>query len=165
MPGKNIAVFGMTGCGKTTVGKAVAGLNDMTFYDVDEQIEKAENKTITEIFEKYGESYFRNAERNMIEKLAALENVVISTGGGAILDKRNVEALKKNCTIVFLDRDTEEIWKDIDIQNRPLLKDKEQLMKLYNDRIDLYKKFSDITVKNVGSVDDVAKNIVRLVKA
>jgi len=136
----------------------------MEFYDADAEIECVERMTISEIFERYGEAYFRDLERKAIAALAKRDNTVISTGGGAVLDKRNIGALKKTSVIVFLDRDIDEITAGLDTSNRPLAKNKERFLRLYDERIGLYKNFGDITVKNAGSIDSVAKNIIEGVR-
>ena len=157
---KNIALIGMSGCGKTTVGRRVAELLNMQFIDADAEIEREEGVKISEIFEKRGEAEFRRLEREKTAELAKLQNVVISTGGGVILDERNIEALRKTSKIVFLDRSPDKILEQLDNSNRPMLKDKSKFYKIYEERIALYRKYADLIVDGNGTIDEVAGEIV-----
>jgi len=156
---KNITLIGMSGCGKTVVGRRVARLLDMRLFDADAEIERERGVKISEIFEMSGEAEFRRLEREKTAELAKLENVVISTGGGVILDAENMENLRRNSVIVFLDRSVSDILADLDNSNRPILKDKSKFYKIYDERIELYRKYADVIVENVGRVDKVAGRI------
>ena len=158
---KNITLIGMSGCGKTVVGQRVSELLNMNFFDADAEIEREQGVKISEIFEKFGETEFRRLEREKTAELSQLENVVISTGGGVVLFDENIKNLKRNSLIVFLDRSVDDILATLDNSNRPLLKDVSRVQKLYDDRIELYQKYADVTVKNVGSIEDVAGEICR----
>ena len=156
---KNIILIGMSGCGKTVIGERVAILLNKRFLDADAEIEREQGVKISEIFEKHGEAEFRRLEREKTAELSTLENVVISTGGGVVLFEENMQNLKRNGVIVFLDRSVEDILSTLDNSNRPLLKDPSRVRKLYDDRIDLYRKYADITIKNVGAIKEVAEKI------
>jgi len=149
----------MSGCGKSVVGARVAELLDKQFFDADTEIEREQSMKISEIFEKFGEAEFRRLEREKTAELAQLENVVISTGGGVVLFSENMSALKKNGKIIFLDRSVDDIMSTLDNSNRPLLKDPARLQKLYDDRIELYRKYADITVENIGAIEEIAVKI------
>lgn len=157
---KSIALIGMPGCGKTTIGKLLAEQLSAEFYDMDSYIETTSKTTVKELF-SIGEEYFRDCETQACKALSLLENAVISTGGGAVKRKENVEYLKKNCVIVFIDRDVDDIISDIDHESRPLLADnyRDRLLQLYNERYELYKENSDFTVKNNSTLDDVVEQI------
>ena len=118
----NIVLIGLPGVGKTTLGKLVAEQFNKEFVDMDSLIVNKENMSIKEIFDKYGEEYFRNLESNLCMELESKNNLVISTGGGVILNKENVKSLAKNGLIIFLD-------KELDLftlsDERPLTKNKE----------------------------------------
>ncbi|WP_251861903.1 shikimate kinase [Clostridium sp. Marseille-Q2269] len=145
---KNIVLIGMPGCGKTTIGKIIAKETGLKFYDVDEYIEITTNESILSLFKK-GEEYFRNIETEAVKQISKKENIIISTGGGVIKREENIRYLKENGKIFFIDRPLNNILKDIDIEARPLLKDqKANLIKLYNERYKLYKKYSHFTVTN-----------------
>lgn len=99
---KNIVITGFMGTGKTTIGKMLAEDDGLDFVDTDALIEeKAGNKKVTEIFDEYGETYFRQVEKDVIKDVSLRENAVISTGGGAIADKENLAQLKKNSIIII----------------------------------------------------------------
>lgn len=138
-----VVIIGMPGSGKTTIGKILGRELDLKFYDMDEYIQERTSKSILELFEN-GEDYFRNIETDMCRELSKEKNVLISTGGGVVKKKENIDALKKDALIIFLDRPVEKILEDVDVSKRPLLKDgKERVINLYNERYELYKKYAD----------------------
>ena len=92
---KNIVLIGMPGCGKTTLGKILNKELSMEFYDMDNYIERKTDKKISELFEK-GENYFRDIESLACEELSKNKNVIISTGGGVIKRKENIDFLKES---------------------------------------------------------------------
>ena len=98
----NIVLVGFMGTGKTAVSKLLAKETGMKYISTDELIEDKERRPINEIFKKSGEAYFRRAEKEMVKKVAQLNNFVIDAGGGIVLDKENVENLKRNGKIVCL---------------------------------------------------------------
>ena len=102
---ENIVLIGMPSCGKSTLAREIATLTGRTLIDTDENIEKDAKMTIPEIFETYGEKYFRDLESKLIASLSQSQGLIISTGGGAVLRSENVENLKKNGVVCFLDRD------------------------------------------------------------
>ena len=150
----NIVLIGMPGVGKTTIGKQLAKEFKKTFVDMDELIVNKENRTINEIFANDGETYFRKVEHDLCEELSTQNNLVISTGGGVILNEENVSYLCKNGLVIFLDRDI----KDFVITNdRPLTKSKEELEKLYEQRHPLYVSSCDIKVTTNKLEEDIEK--------
>ena len=100
---KNIILCGFMGCGKTTVGKNLQKRSGMHMIDTDAYIEKNQGMKISEIFDRYGEAYFRDLEYDACCELSKKSGIIISTGGGALTFERNVQALKKNGTIVLID--------------------------------------------------------------
>lgn len=154
-----IVLIGMPGCGKTTIGKILSTQLNLKFYDMDEYIQETSGKTIAELFEK-GEDNFRDLETQACRDLIKKNNVIISTGGGVVKRKENVDILKEDSTIIFLDRPVEKIIGDVDISKRPLLKDgKEKVLVLYKERYELYKKAADKIIVNDGTVKDVVEKI------
>jgi shikimate kinase len=151
---KKLAFIGMMGSGKTTISQKIAGDLSLKYYSIDEEIEKHHQMKTSEIFEVHGEHYFREEETNMVKQLSHLDNVVIDCGGGLILNPENIRVLKENnFEIIFLNRELEDILRDIDYETRPLLKDNhDQVYKIYNERIDLYFKYADIIINNTGSL-------------
>ena len=152
----NIALIGMPASGKTSVGKVLSEKLQKTFVDSDDEIVKAENKKIPEIFEGFGEDYFRNIEKNVIKELSMLNSQVVSTGGGAILNSENIENLKANSRIYFLDRPLDML---ITTSDRPLSSNRADLEKRYKERYELYKSAADVIIDGGKTVEEVAKII------
>ena len=154
----NIALTGFMGCGKTTIGKKLAELLNMDFIDLDQKIEAEQNMSISEIFEKKGEMYFRELETQACHELNTLENTVIATGGGTVIRDRNAEILKENCLIVFLNQSLEQIEKNLSgSYARPLLQVanvSEHIKSLYDFRTPQYLANSDVIVSFPIGVKD-----------
>jgi shikimate kinase len=158
--GRNIVLIGMPGAGKTTIGKMLYEKLDLKFVDVDEFIVEESGKTIPELFD-VSESHFRDVERRAVKKLSMGNSSIIATGGGVIKNKENIEELKKQGIIVFIDRPLKNIAGDVEISKRPLLKDGVQkLYDLYDERYELYKKHSDFHIMNDCEIEDVANKII-----
>lgn len=144
-----ISLIGMMGCGKTTLGKLIAKKYNMEFLDIDEFIEIKEGKKINEIFKEKSKKYFREIEKKVLKDIIKKDNIVISTGGGIILDQENINILKEHTHVFFINRDIKDIYKDIDINNRPLLKDnKEILFDIYEKRKELYINTAKYNINN-----------------
>lgn len=162
--GGNIVLIGMPGCGKSTIGKRLAERLDMEFCGIDEYIEKKEARTISDIFD-YGEEYFREIEKKAVVEVSKIHPRVIATGGGVVLNYCNIRALRENGIIIFIDRNLDDILSDVDISGRPLLKKgKGQLRILYEDRIELYKKYCDIQILNDKEIDQVVDEIIEAIR-
>ena len=158
---QNLVLIGMPGCGKSTIGKAVAEILHKEFIDSDDEIVKKEGITIPEIFETKGEKGFREIESQVIAELSLEQSAVIATGGGAVLNSRNVELLKGNGIIVFIDRPLEQL---VTTDDRPLSSNRELLEKRYNERYDIYCNSADVIIKaeerlevNIEAVAQVMK--------
>ena len=160
-----IVIIGMPGSGKTTLGKILAEELNIKFVDMDEYIINKTGKTTVQLFEK-GEEYFRDIESETCKELAEYDNILISTGGGVIKRKKNVDVLSKEGLIIFLDRPVDNILGDVDVSFRPLLKDgKEKLLKLYDERYALYNEYAEETVKNDSDVRAVIDRIKEIIKS
>lgn len=109
----NIILIGFRGTGKTTIGRILAQRLGKGFIDADEFLEQKEGKTIKDIFAEGGEKLFRKIETKIIAKLCILDDKVIATGGGVILNEENVRMLKKNGIMILLDADANTIHKRI----------------------------------------------------
>ena len=120
----NIVLTGFMASGKTEISKAIASISRYERIDTDDMIEKAAKMTINEIFAKYGEERFRKMEREAVKEAASMDNTVIATGGGAVLDASNIEELRKTGVIFNLAPDFEVIADRIESASatRPLLK-------------------------------------------
>ena len=140
----NIVLIGMPGTGKSIIGKLLAELTGKTLQDTDARIEEEAKMTIPEIFEKEGESGFRDRESAICKKLGKERNLIIATGGGAILRPENVDALRQNGTLVHITRSIDKL----PTRGRPLSKNIETLKKMEAQRMPLYKEAADITFRN-----------------
>lgn len=156
---RNIVLIGMPSSGKTTIGKALAARTGKRFVDTDEMIVGTTGKNIPEIFAQEGEKAFREIEKKVICDIAKYDGTVIATGGGAILDEKNVLALKRNGVIVYLDRKIDNL---IVTDSRPLSSNVDDLKKLYDKRKPLYEKYAEITIDDN---DDVATVVRRAEEA
>ncbi|MEL7648959.1 MAG: shikimate kinase [Sedimentibacter sp.] len=161
---KNIVLIGMPGSGKSTIGKLLSQNLDMNFIDMDEYIERSEQKSIKELFAQ-GEYCFRDAETRCAKKLSSVKSHVLAAGGGIVIRKENIDFLKKNSVIIFLNRPVEKIIQDIDCGTRPLLANgAKRLYDLYNERIFLYKSYCDIEILNTTTIQDTVKKVIRNVE-
>lgn len=155
---QNIVLVGMPSSGKSSVGGALAKLLGREFIDTDVEIEKRIAMPIADFFEKSGEQSFREIESEIIQGVAKDSGLVIATGGGSVLNKDNVNALKRNGVIVFLDRDLKNL---ITTSSRPLSSDKSKLEKLFEQRYDIYCGVADIRIDGNKCVEHVAKDIAK----
>ena len=131
---QNIVLVGMPTSGKTTVGKLLAQNLGLEFIDTDDEIVK-QYGDITAIFKEKGESGFRDIECEVIKSVASLQGKVIATGGGAVLRQENIDLLKLNGKIYFLDRPLELLEATAD---RPLSQNRDMLKQRYNERYNIY---------------------------
>jgi shikimate kinase len=157
---RNIVLIGMPGAGKTTIGKMLYDRLALKFIDVDEFIVETSGKTIPELFD-VGESHFRQIETMAVKKLSKDSSTIIATGGGVVKNKENIEELRKHGMIVFIDRPVEDIAADVEISERPLLKDGVQkLYDLHRERYSLYMEYSDFHVVNNCGLEAAVDRIV-----
>ncbi len=167
---KNIVLTGFMGAGKTTIGRLLAGRLGLNFLETDEIIELKTGMTISQIFDLYGEAYFRQVESKVVQELVGLprESCVISTGGGVVLRHDNIAALQRVGVIVYLEVSPEEAWQRLrDKKDRPLLQEgrlQERIRILLQERRDQYLK-SDFQVKTTArNPEEIAEEIVVLLQ-
>ncbi|WP_455035782.1 shikimate kinase [Leptotrichia massiliensis] len=160
---KNIVLIGMPACGKSTIGYWLSQKIGYPLLDTDKYLEEKENRIISDIFSNEGEEYFRNLETKYLKELSEKEGLIISTGGGAVKKKENIDILKKNGIVIFLNREINDISKE-NHKHRPLLQDINNIQKLYDERIDLYKKYSDIIIKNNDDMSIIVDRIITALK-
>ena len=153
---KNIVLIGMPGCGKSTVGKALKDRLNREFIDSDAEIVKRAGIEIPRIFSEYGEVYFRKLESEVISDLSKRTGIVIATGGGAILNDKNVEELKKNGELIWLNRPIDSI---IPTEDRPLSNDRDKLIKLYTVREPIYRAAADREIDACDSIEGIVERI------
>lgn len=139
---KNIVLTGFMASGKTETAKELSKLSSFRLIDTDDMIVKKEGKTINEIFAEKGEEYFREIEKQIIKDISEMKNSVISTGGGVVLFKENIENLRKNSVIFNLSVPFEVIAGRIRdaAESRPLMKDSsiEEIHERYIGRMPYY---------------------------
>ena len=118
-----LVLVGMMGVGKTSVGRKLSALLDLPFVDADEEIERAAQMSIAEIFEQFGEAYFRDGERRVIARLVDGERKIIATGGGAFANPETRALILERAIAVWLDCDLETLLERVSRKNsRPLLR-------------------------------------------
>lgn len=166
---KNIFLIGFMGCGKSTMARLLADELSMELVEMDETIEKEENRSINEIFATDGETYFRDVESQLIVRIADQGGMIVSCGGGAILREENVENMKKNGTIIYLCATPETIYERVhNSTNRPLLNGNMNvpyIRELMEKRIAKYENAADVTICVDGKEKiDILKEIQSLFK-
>ena len=146
----NIFLIGLMGAGKTTVGKLIAKNLGKTFYDTDHVIEQRTGVKIPTIFELEGEAGFRKRETEALIELAHLDNIVLATGGGAIIAPENRDILRQYGYVIYLRANVNELYlRTRNDKNRPLLQNvdaKAKLEQLFHARNPLYTETSDLIV-------------------
>lgn len=159
---KNLVLIGMPGCGKTHVGRALSRMLKMPLVDTDEMVVKAEGRSIPDIFSEDGEKAFRDKETAAVRRAAAMEGVIIATGGGVVLREENMTALQRTGVVFFRDRAVRDIAGE-DHKGRPLIgSSTEKLYQLYSERISLYKKYAKYTISDTKTVEEAAERIAAL---
>ena len=155
---ENIVLIGMPASGKTTVGGILSEKLSRKLMDTDAEIVLDEGKQITDIFAERGEKGFRDIEERVIrEKVLSIGGAVIATGGGAILRDSNVDALKQNGKLFFLDRSLKNL---IPTDDRPLASTAEAIKKRYEERYPRYCAICDVKIDADPSPNEVANTII-----
>ncbi|MBS1236342.1 MAG: shikimate kinase [Proteobacteria bacterium] len=166
----NIFLIGPMGAGKTTIGRHLATLLHKRFVDVDHEIERRTGVTIPVIFEIEGEAGFRRRESTLVDELSHDEDIVMATGGGAVLMEENRRVLKERGTVVYLHADidtlVERTRRD---RNRPLLQTEDprgKIEELLRQREPIYREVADVVVDTgLRAPTSVARDIVTRLKA
>lgn len=144
-----VVVVGLMGVGKSTVGRRLADMMGSDFVDADDEIEKAAQRSIAEIFEEFGEAYFRDGERRVIGRLMEERHGVIATGGGAFVDPDTRALILAEAIAVWINSDIDTLVERTSRRNtRPLLQNgdpREILTRLYNERKPFYSQ-AQVTV-------------------
>lgn len=157
---QNIVLIGMPGCGKSTVGRALAKKLGRNFIDADAEIEKAAGKSIPLIFEEDGEAEFRKLESEVLKNIGSLSSQIIATGGGCVKISENYDALKQNGKIVWITRDLAKL----ETKGRPLSVGADMSV-MYDERKGLYQKFADFRIENEKTAQDAADEIIETLKS
>ena len=160
---QNVILIGMPGSGKSCVGAALAERLGMPLVETDAMVVEKTGRSIPDIFAQDGEAAFRREETAAARRAAAMEGTVISTGGGIILRPENMEILSATGTVYFLDRDPRDIA-NTELDGRPLLSGgRDRVFLLYDQRINLYRKYARYTVPST-TVDETVDSVLALVR-
>lgn len=158
-------LIGFMGAGKTTTAKELGRICGRRVIEMDEEIEKRQGMSIPDIFEQFGENYFRDIETDLIESLAGENGCIVSCGGGAVLRARNIVLMKSLGKIVLLTASPETVYQRLlnEAETRPNLSGRfspEGILQLQNARREYYEAAQDITVATDGrAVEDIARDI------
>ena len=163
---KNLVLIGMMGSGKSTLGYLIAKKLDVLFIDIDRKIEEIEKMSISKIFKKHGEKYFRIIEEKITsEILKKNSKCVVSLGGGAFLNRKIQDlVLKKNISFWLKWENTSIIKRLKNYSNRPMLKNmnKEKLINLINDRSKIYSKANYIMECESLEKPEIINKIIKI---
>ncbi len=165
---KNIALVGFMGAGKTVVGKALSRQLGMIFIDSDEAIVEREHRSISDIFAKDGEPYFRKVEKEVIKEISQRDGLVIACGGGAVLDRDNMLNLQINGVVIYLQSSPDVIFERTEnYTHRPLLNvenPQKQIEDILKARTPFYSQ-ADYTVDTSKlTIDEVVNKILEILK-
>ncbi len=166
---KTLILVGMMGAGKTAVGKAVAASLAVPFHDSDEEIERAANRTIAEIFARDGEAFFRQRESLLIARLLEGDCGVVSVGGGAFLERQNRALIRDKGVSLWLRADPLLLWSRVRHKDtRPLLRTADPfgtLLRLHKQRAPVYAEAELVVDAQAGhSVADTAAAVIRTLR-
>ena len=153
---ENIVLIGMPSCGKTTVGKVLADRFSRKLIDLDDEIVKRIGCEISDFFKTHTEKEFRDIETEITKDISKKNGIIIATGGGCVLREENVNALRQNGKLYFLDRDLANLTPT---DSRPLATKKEAIEKLYNERYDIYTSRCDCRIDGNLTPEEEAKLI------
>lgn len=162
---KTIFLIGFMGCGKSAVSSYMKQNCHMQCIDTDDEIEKAAGMHIPQIFEEKGEAHFRTLETQVLCELQNTENMIVSCGGGIVLNDDNVAEMKKKGVVVLLTASPETILERVkDDDSRPLLKGNKKLsfiQEMMNKRKSKYEMAADMIIETDGkSIEDICKEIL-----
>jgi len=156
---KNIALIGMPGCGKTTIGRILAENLGWEFCETDEHIARKMGKSINQVYAETGENAFRDMETGVIKEVTKGRGCVIATGDDVIKSEANREALRNNSTVVFIDRTPSELLSDGTVKT-----DLFALKKIYLERLPVYLDWCECEVTARGGAERTARAIKELMQ-
>lgn len=172
-----IYLTGFMGSGKSTIGPILANTLGYEFIDIDKAIEQRLGKSVKEIFRSEGAEFFRTTERDVIEEISKRDHIVVSLGGGSLVDPANFHRVKTSGLLIYLESSPEHLLKRLQHKSdRPVLADsegdrleygalRERVMNLYREREPIYAQ-ADLRIhtdqKKVGlTVDEIVKRLTR----
>ena len=157
-------LIGMMGSGKTTVGHKVADRLGVPFIDSDDEVMVATGRSIEELFSE-SETVFRGVEREIISRIASLDNHVVATGGGAVLDQENVNVMRSSGTTILLDAGPQTLSARLSgTDDRPLLTGGDDIARIAAARAGVYAASADVVVDTTDrDIEEVAEEVARCV--
>lgn len=166
MPEKNVVLGGFMGCGKTTLGRALARRLGRPFLDLDDYIRESRGLSIPEIFANHGEAAFRDMEHSAIRELSGVGGLVLALGGGALATPRNVELLRKTGVVLYLNPGFHECYRRIQDSERPLVSQntRDQLEELFRKRQIVYRRAADAELDTSSPLEFCVDRAVELLK-
>ena len=165
MPDRHIFLIGMQGCGKSSLGKRTAKETGVPFADTDALVAGSAGGTVNDFFARYGEEAFRRAETRVLAELTRAKPMIISTGGGSVMNPENRHIMRSWGTIVLIDRPLEDILGDIKLDRRPDLRDGglAEVERTYREQMPVYRDLADVTVRNDKGYHMAVYTLSRLV--
>ena len=165
----NIFLIGFMGCGKSTVASKLNQMYGMHVVEMDQEISNRQKMSIPDIFEQYGEEYFRDLESALVKEITTSSEQVVSCGGGVVLRENNVIEMKKNGHIVLLTAKPENVLKRVEKNDdRPILKGRKtvkDIAELMGARREKYEEAADIIVATDDkSIEEISKEILERIK-
>ena len=151
----NLVLVGMPGCGKSTLGQAIADLLGRRLVDCDSEIVRRAGMSIPDVFAQYGEDHFRTLETQVLADVCRESGLVISTGGGAILRPENVRSMKQNGRVCFIRRPFELLPRN----GRPLSSSEDAVARLWQERREKYASAADFTIDNDSTIESACQRI------
>lgn len=155
----NIALIGMPGCGKSTIGRLLAKRTGRTFTDLDEEIEKKAGVPIPVIFTSKGETYFRQLETAVLAEISKESGRVIATGGGIVTRPENRDLLRQNSRVIFLERELDRL----PVDGRPVSQSR-RLEDLLAQRLPAYESWNDLKIDNNGDPEETLRQILSAIE-
>ncbi len=165
MVSTHIFLVGMSGGGKTSLGRRLAANLNLRFVDTDQRVSEMLGMSVGDIYAKLGEAFFRNAEAGVLMELVGEPPCIVSTGGGLPTSRENVQLMQNHGIIIHVDRPLDQILSDIRVERRPSLANgsHEDVIAEYNQRIGFYRACADYTLDNAHGFVVGLANLTALV--
>ncbi len=162
----HVFLVGMSGGGKTSLGRKAAANLNLRFVDTDQRVSEMMGMSVNEIYASLGEDFFHNAETGVLMELIGEEPCIVSTGGGLPTVKENVQLMQNHGIIIHVDRPLDQILSDIKVDRRPTLKDgdHEDVIHEFNQHIGFYRACADLTLDNSHGFALGAANLTRMIE-
>ncbi len=154
---RNIVLIGMPTSGKSTIAAVLGKRTGAVVVEMDEEIEKEIGMSISECFKTKGESYFRNIEKEVAKKHREANGEILSCGGGVIKNPDTMRYLSENGLVIWIERNLNQLFPT---DSRPLAGSEQALQNLYQERLPLYQKYSDLHIDNNGNIEDTISEIL-----